>query len=80
MNKLGFGYMRLPMLENGEIDLEHCTKMVDAFMEAGFNYFDTARAYTDSEEKIGLALSDVRKNIITSSIIIEKPIVSKTKC
>jgi len=45
MNKLGFGFMRLPMLENGELDLEHCTKMVDAFLEAGFNYFDTAHNY-----------------------------------
>lgn len=33
----------------------------------GINYFDTANAYTDSEEKIGLALSDVRENIILST-------------
>ena len=45
MNKLGFGYMRLPMLENGEVDQEQCIRMVDAFMEAGFNYFDTAHNY-----------------------------------
>ena len=31
------------------------------------NYFDTAHSYTDSEEKIGLALSDVRKDIIIST-------------
>ena len=31
--------------------------------EGGMTFFDTANAYTDSEEKIGLALSDVRKNI-----------------
>jgi predicted aldo/keto reductase-like oxidoreductase len=30
---------------------------------AGFTFFDTARAYTDSEEKMGLALSDVREHI-----------------
>ncbi len=28
--------------------------------EAGINFFDTARGYSDSEEKIGHALSDVR--------------------
>jgi len=40
----GFGFMRLP--QNGdEIDMEQTTKMVDAFMEAGFNYFDTAHGY-----------------------------------
>ena len=31
--------------------------------DAGFTFFDTARAYTDSEEKIGDALSDVRDKI-----------------
>jgi len=31
------------------------------------NFFDTARAYTDSEEKIGYALSAVRKNIIIAT-------------
>lgn len=35
--------------------------------ESGINFFDTARAYTDSEEKIGIALSDVRKNIIIAT-------------
>ena len=30
-------------------------------------FFDTARAYSDSEEKIGLALSDVRKKIIIAT-------------
>lgn len=33
----------------------------------GINYFDTARMYSDSEEKIGYALSDVRENIIIST-------------
>jgi uncharacterized protein len=31
------------------------------------NFFDTARSYTDSEEKMGYALSDVRKNIIIAT-------------
>ncbi len=33
----------------------------------GINYFDTARKYSDSEEKIGYALSDVREKIIIST-------------
>jgi len=33
----------------------------------GVNFFDTARAYTDSEEKIGAALSDVRERIIIAT-------------
>ena len=38
----------------------------------GINYFDTARMYTDSEEKIGLALSDVREKIIISTKTLAK--------
>ena len=44
MPKLGFGLMRLP-LSNDVIDMEHLNKMVDAYMEAGLNYFDTAYVY-----------------------------------
>ena len=33
----------------------------------GINFFDTARQYSDSEEKIGYALADVRKNIIIAT-------------
>ena len=35
----GFGCMRLPM--NGEqVDYEETCRMVDTFLENGFNYFD----------------------------------------
>lgn len=42
--KLGFGLMRLPMLGD-HIDIEQTKEMVDAFMAAGFTYFDTAYGY-----------------------------------
>ena len=48
MNTLGFGMMRLPLLEENNfasIDYEHVNRMVDAYMDAGFNYFDTAYVY-----------------------------------
>lgn len=35
--------------------------------EGGIRYFDTANAYTDSEEKLGAALSDVRSDIVIST-------------
>lgn len=55
IRKLGFGLMRLP--QNGkEIDIEQTKKMVDAFLEAGFTYFDTAWAYGGSEDAIRQAL------------------------
>ena len=47
--KLGFGLMRLPR-KGLSIDLEQSAKMVDLFLEAGFNYFDTAFVYPGSEE------------------------------
>ena len=46
--KLGFGMMRLPR-KLAAIDIEETKKMVDAFMEAGFTYFDTAHIYPGSE-------------------------------
>lgn len=59
MKKLGFGCMRLPMLENGEVDLEQFSKMVDAFLAAGFTYFDTAHNYIGgkSEQAIRACLT-----------------------
>ena len=41
----GFGCMRLPTNKLGAINNKELCKMVDAFMGAGFNYFDTARGY-----------------------------------
>lgn len=48
----GFGYMRLPLLENGEVDKEQTCKMVDTFLENGFNYFDTAHGYLDGKSEM----------------------------
>ena len=48
MKKLGFGLMRLPLLEGGsedQIDIELMKKMTDLFMERGFTYYDTAYMY-----------------------------------
>ena len=57
--KLGFGMMRLPRVEGtNDIDLEHTKRMVDAFMEAGGKYFDTAYIYEGSEEATKAALCD----------------------
>ncbi len=35
--------------------------------DAGYNFFDTARAYSDSEEKMGIALRDVRDKIFIAT-------------
>lgn len=49
----GFGCMRLPMV-NGEVDYTETRKMVDTFLEAGFNYFDTAHGYLGGRSEIAL--------------------------
>ena len=48
----GFGMMRLPMLENGEVDYEETKKMTDQFVKDGFTYFDTAHGYLDGKSEI----------------------------
>ena len=49
----GFGCMRLPM-QGKEVDMEEFTKMVDAFLAAGFNYFDTAHGYLEGKSEPAL--------------------------
>ena len=49
----GFGFMRLPMVD-GEVDKEETCKMVDAFLAAGFNYFDTAHGYLGGKSELAL--------------------------
>ena len=51
--KFGFGFMRLP-LKDGEINREEVCKMVDAFLENGFNYFDTAHGYHKEKSEIAI--------------------------
>ena len=56
--KLGFGAMRLPMFSPTEPDMKQIEKMVDYFLDRGYNYFDTAFTYLGglSESILGKAL------------------------
>lgn len=61
--KLGFGLMRLPLLDadnETSIDIEETKKMVDTFLKKGFTYFDTAWMYCGfrSENAVKEALVD----------------------
>ena len=54
MKNLGFGMMRLPVLsEPTDFDFEHLNKMVDAFLDAGYTYFDTSYVYHDGKSVRG---------------------------
>ena len=62
VSKNGFG--ALPVQR---VSMDEAVRLLRKAYDGGFNYFDTARFYTDSEEKIGLALADVRESIIIST-------------
>lgn len=49
------------------IDRTDAKKLLRRAYDSGINYFDTANAYTDSEEKLGEALGDVRHSIVIST-------------
>lgn len=49
----GFGFMRLPMNDK-EVNYEELNKMVDTFLENGFNYFDTAHGYVEKKSEIAI--------------------------
>ena len=51
--KFGFGCMRLPMIEK-EVDREQFCAMADAFIAAGFNYFDTAHGYIGGKSELAI--------------------------
>ena len=63
-NKLGFGFMRLPLKDPQDqtsIDYETLNKMVDKFIERGFTYFDTAWMYMGYESENALRKSVVER-------------------
>ena len=62
VTKTAFGALPVQRIDHAE-----AKKLLRRAYDAGINYFDTANAYTDSEEKLGEALGDVRQNIVIST-------------
>jgi uncharacterized protein len=62
VSRSGFGAIPIQ-----RISFEEAGCLLRKAYDRGINFFDTARGYTDSEEKIGAALSDVRKGIIIAT-------------
>lgn len=62
VNKNGFGALPIQ-----RINKQEASKILVKAYENGIDFFDTARFYSDSEEKIGYSLSDVRRNIIIAT-------------
>jgi predicted aldo/keto reductase-like oxidoreductase len=58
----GFGAIPIQRISAGE-----ATALLRKAYEGGIDFFDTARSYTDSEEKIGLALSELRGRLFIAT-------------
>lgn len=62
VNKNGFGALPIQ-----RITAKEAGGLLKKAYEAGIRFFDTARAYSDSEEKMGLALSDIREHLFIAT-------------
>lgn len=83
MKKLGFGTMRLPLTNPDDpksIDLAQVEQMVDAFLAAGFTYFDTAYPYHEecSEDAVKRCL--VSRHPRESFQLADKMPIVRVKC
>lgn len=81
-NKLGFGFMRLPLKDPNDqtsIDYELLNKMVDKFMERGFTYFDTAWMYMGHESEVAVRKSVVERHPRDSFTVASKMPIGMVK-
>lgn len=62
VNKNGFGALPIQRISRDE-----AAYLLQKALDNGINFFDTARAYTDSEEKIGYALSGRRSEFVLAT-------------
>ena len=62
VNRNGFGALPIQ-----RISIEAAVEILRKAYDSGIEYFDSGRGYTDSEEKLGIALSDVRENIVIAT-------------
>jgi aryl-alcohol dehydrogenase-like predicted oxidoreductase len=63
VSRTGFGALPIQRIAS----FEDTKAILLRAYSSGINFFDTARMYTDSEEKLGYALSDVRQDIIIAT-------------
>lgn len=62
VSRVGFG--ALPIQRT---PLSRAIKILECAIDNGINFFDTARAYTDSEKKLGIAFKGKRNNVIIAT-------------
>lgn len=62
VEKNGFGCLPIQ-----RVSKEEAARLLQKAVEGGINYFDTARAYSDSEQKMGYAFSGIRDKVILAT-------------
>ena len=72
MNKLGFGFLRLPQVGGKSIDWPLLEAMVDEFLASGGTYFDTAYTYLDGMSEAALKRAVVERHPRASFQIADK--------
>ena len=74
MTKIQLGSTGITIEKNGfgclpiqRISKEEAAHLLRKALDGGMNYFDTARAYTDSEEKMGFAFAGIREKVVIAT-------------
>ena len=74
MTKIQLGSTGITIEKNGFgcLPIQRVTKEEAAYLlrravDGGMNYFDTARAYSDSEEKLGYAFAGIRDKVVIAT-------------
>ncbi len=75
----GFGCMRLPM-KDGEVDYSEFSRMVDKFIDSGFNYFDTAHGYLGGKSETAIRECLTSRYPRESYLLTNKLTASYFKC
>ena len=61
MNKIGFGFLRLPLTEEKQVNYSLLNPMVDTFLNRGGRYFDTAYSYLKGQSEAAIRKSLVER-------------------
>ena len=74
MSKIQLGSTGITIEKNGfgclpiqRISKEEAARLLRKAVDGGINYFDTARAYSDSEEKVGYAFAGMRDKVVIAT-------------
>jgi len=63
VSRTAFGALPLQRI----VDYNESSALIRAAYEGGINFFDTAHSYTDSEEKLGFVIEDIRNDIVIAT-------------